>query len=235
MRVPNGEADRGPQVMHNSASSAITRIGIVSSEPIRLTGLVSAFEGHPNFATAIGDMDALLADLSMHYLILDLSDSSVWTDVQMMIRRVRPDIRQLVLGPGGDEELILKAIMTGARGYLDSSSGPFGVRLAIEAVMHGGIWAPRKVLSRLIDQLLDQSNGNILVAPAILSPRERQVLDLIMTARSNREIGEELGIEERTVKAYVASLMRKTGTDNRVALSVQATQDSLRDTRTPTP
>ena len=61
------------------------------------------------------------------------------------------------------------------------------------------------------------------------------MLDLIMTARSNREIGEELGIEERTVKAYVASLMRKTGTDNRVALSVQATQDSLRDTRTPTP
>jgi DNA-binding NarL/FixJ family response regulator len=97
--------------------------------------------------------------------------------------------------------------------------------------MHGGIWAPRRLLSRLIDQLLDQSTASVSLAPAILSPRERQVLDLIMTARSNRAIGEELGIEERTVKAYVASLMRKTGTDNRVALSVQATQVSMRDNR----
>jgi DNA-binding NarL/FixJ family response regulator len=49
-----------------------------------------------------------------------------------------------------------------------------------------------------------------------------------MTASSNREIAEELGIEERTVKAYVASLMRKSGVDNRVSLSVQATQESMR-------
>jgi len=41
----------------------------------------------------------------------------------------------------------------------------------------------------------------------------------------------ELGIEERTVKAYVASLMRKTGMDNRVSLSVQATQVSMREQR----
>jgi DNA-binding NarL/FixJ family response regulator len=57
------------------------------------------------------------------------------------------------------------------------------------------------------------------------------VLDLIMTACSNREIASELGIEERTVKAYVASLMRKTGADNRVSLSVQATQNMMREQR----
>jgi DNA-binding NarL/FixJ family response regulator len=221
--------------MHNHTSSATTLVGIVSSEPIRLTGLVSAFDGHPRFVTAIGDLIALLADLSMHYLILDLSDTAVRTGIQTMIRRVRPDIRQLILGPSGDDELILKVIIAGARGYLDSNSGPFAVRMAIEAVMHGGIWAPRRLLSRLIDQLLDQSNASISLAPAILSPRERQVLDLILTARSNREIGEELGIEERTVKAYVASLMRKTGTDNRVALSVQATHESMRDGRASLP
>jgi DNA-binding NarL/FixJ family response regulator len=97
--------------------------------------------------------------------------------------------------------------------------------------MHGGIWAPRRLLSLLIDRLLNQNYGSIALATPILSPRERQVLNLIMTARSNREIGEELGIEERTVKAYVASLMRKTGTDNRVSLSVQATQGSMRTHR----
>jgi DNA-binding NarL/FixJ family response regulator len=217
--------------MHSHASPAKTRVGIVSSEPIRLAGLLSAFEDHPNIVTAIGDVGPLLLDLAMHHLILDLSESANWMDVQLMIRQVRPDIRQLVLGPAGNDELILKAIMAGARGYLDSSSGPFAIRLAVEAVMHGGIWAPRRLLSLLIDRLLNQNGGSIALAAPILSPRERQVLDLIMTARSNREIGEELGIEERTVKAYVASLMRKTGTDNRVSLSVQATQDSMRTNR----
>jgi len=52
-----------------------------------------------------------------------------------------------------------------------------------------------------------------------------------MNACSNREIADQLGIEERTVKSYVASLMRKTGVDNRVSLSVRATQDSLREQR----
>jgi DNA-binding NarL/FixJ family response regulator len=217
--------------MNIQISSVMTRVGIVSYEPIRLAGLVSAFEDHPSIVTTIGEVGLLLADISMRCLILDLSQSANHVDVQATIRRLRPDVRQLVLGPVGNDELILKSIIAGARGYLDSNSGPFAIRLAIEAVMHGGIWAPRRLLSRLIDQLLDQNGASISLAAPLLSPRERQVLNLIMNARSNREIAGELGIEERTVKAYVASLLRKTGTDNRVALSVQATQDSMRNRR----
>jgi DNA-binding NarL/FixJ family response regulator len=59
------------------------------------------------------------------------------------------------------------------------------------------------------------------------------VLDLMMAAYTNREIAEQLGIEQRTVKAYITSLMRKTGVDNRVSLSVHATQLSLREGRMP--
>lgn len=52
-----------------------------------------------------------------------------------------------------------------------------------------------------------------------------------MSACSNREIAEQMGIEERTVKAYVAGLMRKTGAYNRVSLSVQATESVMREQR----
>jgi len=48
------------------------------------------------------------------------------------------------------------------------------------------------------------------------------VLELILTARSNREIANELGIEERTVKAHVGRLMRKAGAENRIELSMRA-------------
>jgi len=196
-----------------------------------LAGLTSAFDGHRTIEPAVGDMETLLADLEMHFLILDVSDSQNWMELQFMVKRVRPDIQQMVLGPAGNDELILRSITAGARGYLDVGSGPFAVRLATESMIQGCIWAPRRLLSLLIDRLLSQPGAGVMAVSPVLSPRERQVLDLIMSARSNREIAEELGIEERTVKAYVASLLRKTGADNRVSLSVQATQDSLREAR----
>ena len=55
-----------------------------------------------------------------------------------------------------------------------------------------------------------------------LTDRERQVLELILLAQSNREIARQLGIEERTVKAHVGRLMRKTGAENRIELSIKA-------------
>jgi DNA-binding NarL/FixJ family response regulator len=206
-------------------------VGIVAMEPMRLAGLTSAFDGHPHIHTVVGDLETLLADTAMHYIILDVSESQNWMELQFLVKRVRPDIQQLVLGPIGSEDLILRSITAGARGYLDVGSGPFAVRLATESMIQGCIWAPRRLLSLLIDRLLSQPGAGVTAMAPVLSPRERQVLDLIMAARSNREIAEELGIEERTVKAYVASLLRKTGADNRVSLSVQATQDSLREAR----
>jgi DNA-binding NarL/FixJ family response regulator len=60
-----------------------------------------------------------------------------------------------------------------------------------------------------------------------LTARERQVLELILMAHSNREIARQLGIEERTVKAHVGRLMRKAGVDNRIELSMRALENSM--------
>jgi len=215
--------------MQATSDSSCTRVGLFSAESIRLIGLISAFENHPSIRIHIGELDELLSDSDLHFLILDLSYNDAWMEIQSMVRRVRPDIRQIVLGPSGNEDLALRSIAAGARGYLDSSAGPLAVRQAVEAAMRGCIWASRRQLSKMIDQLLLQKNVDDPPAQPVYSPRERQVLDLIMTACSNREIATELGIEERTVKAYVSSLMRKTGVDNRVALSVQAMQKSQRN------
>ena len=217
--------------MPHHRNNVSTRVGLVASEPIRLAGLFSAFEDCKSIAVAISDLDLLVVDYSLHFLILDLSSSSTWIETQALVRRMRPDMRLIILGPMTDEESILRSIAAGARAYLDPNAGPRAVRQAAEAVIDGSIWAPRQVLSKLIDRLLNQAAPKIQLAPPVFSPRERQVLDLIMAACSNREIAEELGIEERTVKAYVASLLRKTGVDNRVSLSVRATQESMREQR----
>jgi DNA-binding NarL/FixJ family response regulator len=216
----------------STSSPEPIRIGVVGDEPIRLAGLTSVFDqpaelGHPRLVPVVGTLDELLADPRLEYLVVDLHASSGKVEALDAIRKIRPDIRQIVIGPERDEELVLSSIVAGARAYLDLTAGPDVVRMAVEVVTSGSIWAPRRLLSRLIDRLLKVPETSPAAAGLQLTSREQQVLELILMARSNREIATQLGIEERTVKAYVGRLMRKTGADNRIKLSMSALNRSL--------
>ncbi|MGA2672111.1 MAG: response regulator transcription factor [Terracidiphilus sp.] len=208
------------------------RVGLIADEPIRLAGLASIFEqcvqeGHVPLLPLPGSIEELLAVPTLEYLVLDLNSSSGGLRTLEAIRRARPEIRLIVIGPPKNDKLVLDSIVAGARAYLDSSAGPEVVRQAIEVVTSGSIWAPRQLLAKLIDRLLAVHDSTLTGADPHLTARERQVLELILMARSNREIARQLGIEERTVKAHVGRLMRKTGADNRIELSIRALNRSM--------
>jgi len=203
------------------------RVALVAEEPLRLAGLVSIFEaqaeaGGPGFFPVTGSLTELLTRPGVEFLIYDLNAARGWLETLELIRRERPDIPLIVIGPEGNDELVLNAIMAGARAYLDITASPQAVVSAMQAITAGSIWAPRRLLSKLIDRLLNGRDTNLATSSPHLTARERQVLELILMARSNREIASHLGIEERTVKAHVGRLMRKTGVDNRIELSMCA-------------
>jgi len=209
-----------------SPATPVIRIGVLAGEPIRLAGLSTVFEeppesGKPRLVPVVGTLEDLLADPELYYVVVDFNSSAEGEKTLEAVKRARPGMRQIVIGPDRDE-LVLEAITAGARAYLNSSADPHTVRMAIDIVVSGSIWAPRRLLSRLIDRLLGVPGGSGGAGVLQLTARERQVLDLILLARSNREIAEELGIEERTVKAHVGRLMRKTGAENRIELSIRA-------------
>ena len=208
------------------------RVGLLAGEPIRLEGLTTVFEQEPQPGRArllpvVGSLGELLADVAIGYLVIDLSSPSGRLETLAEVRGARPQLRLIVIGPEGNDDLVMDSITAGARAYLAGSAGPEVVRQAIEVVISGSIWAPRRLLSQLIDRMLKSSQKNGAGAPPILTAREKEVLNLILLARSNREIACELGIEERTVKAHVSRLMRKTGAENRVDLSMWAVNGSL--------
>ncbi|MGB7263884.1 MAG: response regulator transcription factor [Terracidiphilus sp.] len=203
------------------------RIGVPAGEPVRVAGLASIFdlpaqEDQAQLVPVIGTLPELLALEDIDYFVVDLHSSSGGLEELQTIRRARPEIRSIVIGPEGDDELVLNAIIAGARAYLGQSAGPGLVRLAIGVVTSGSIWAPRRLLCRVIDRLLKTPSTRQASGSSQLTPREQQVLELITMAHSTREIASRLGIEQRTVKAYVGRLMRKTGVDNRVKLSMSA-------------
>ena len=201
-------------------------IGLVSDEPLRLEGLLSIFDqptgdGHAPLFPVTGSMAEILARAALEYLVIDMYASSSGLAILDSIRRARPSVRLIVIGPEGNDELVLESIVAGARAYLDLTADIAMVRQAIEVVTSGSIWAPRRLLSKLIDRLLKIPDSSLTNAAPRLTAREKEVLDLILQARSNREIARQLGIEERTVKAHVGHLMRKTGADNRIELSMR--------------
>jgi DNA-binding NarL/FixJ family response regulator len=192
----------------------------------------SVFEDYPvqgsvQLIPVVGDLNDLLAPDGPDYLIVDLNSTSGGLNVLETVRRRRPSVRLIVIGPDGNEELVMQSIMAGARAYLDPQAGPQTVRQAVEVVTSGSIWAPRRLLSKLVDRLLNVPEAVQLATSPHLTVREAEVLDMILMARSNREIARHLGIEERTVKAHVGRLMRKTGAENRIELSVRALNHTL--------
>lgn len=201
-------------------------VGLVAHEPIRLAGLISVLEGNPRLLSVTGSIDELLANRTLGFIVVDLNTFDGLKTLTM-IRQARPDLRQIVIGPESNDELVLESIMAGARAFLSTTAPPETVREAIEVVTSGSIWAPRRLLSKLIDRLLVMTDASLTNTETHLTDRERQVLDLVLKARSNSEIARQLGIGQRTVKGYVSQLMKKTGADNRIELTVRTLNRSL--------
>jgi DNA-binding NarL/FixJ family response regulator len=191
---------------------------------MRLTGLVSVFDqpvlsGKVPLIPVICSMQELLSGLTLDYLILDLHEPGSGSHYVHAILHACPGVRLLVIGPQVDDDLAMEAISAGARAYLDLNSEIDTVRAAMDAVVSGNICAPRRVLSKLIDRLLKVSDASLTNAAPQLTSREKQVIERIMLARSNREIAHDLGIGVPAVTAHVGRLLRKTGTDNRINLA----------------
>ena len=202
-------------------TSRRVRIRLLNYEPIRVTGLCEIFAQRDDCEVESVPLQNLLKGPEFDVLLLALRDLGLTCELIATLRLHRPHLRVLVMGPSSDEEAILSLIASGARGWLEQTASPEQIVQAIQVVLNGSIWAPRRVLSIFVDRVVD---GRQLVAGprAAFTSREQDVLRQLVMARSNREIAEALSIREQTVKSYIAKMMRKVGVDNRIALSMQA-------------
>jgi DNA-binding NarL/FixJ family response regulator len=203
------------------------RIAVVESDPLRFVGFRALFDSETDFELIASSLPDIAAQQSVDLILLGNRSGQNLFDLMASLKAARPDLRIIVTGSGMDDETVLKAIASGAKGYVDEAASPTEFVQAIRIVNEGSVWAPRKVLSMFIERVTS-APGRIFPAGRVtFTDREREVLEMLVAGRSNKEIGAALGIEERTVKAHVAKLMRKVGVQNRIALSVHAITHSL--------
>jgi len=203
------------------------RVAVVESDPLRFIGFRALFDDEPEFELTASSVAEMATKGEVDLILLGSRGGLNLFDVMASLKASRPDLRIIVTGAGADDETILKALAAGAKGYVDEAATPAEFTTAIRIVNQGSVWAPRRVLSTFIERVTS-SPGRIFPAGRVtFTDREKEVLELLVAGRSNKEIGSALGIEERTVKAHVAKLMRKVGVQNRIALSVHAITHNL--------
>ncbi len=145
------------------------------------------------------------------------------------IRAKHPDTQVLMLTSFADDEALFASIMAGASGYVLKQVKSGELVRAIRAVGQGQSLLDPEVTSAVLDRL---RKGKHLLRDeklARLSPQEERILLLIADGSTNKEIGEELNLAEKTVKNYVSSILSKL----EVARRAEAAAYLARHTTTP--
>jgi DNA-binding NarL/FixJ family response regulator len=205
----------------------LIQVAMVESDPLRFVGLRALLDCERDLELTSVSMAELAEHETIDVALLrDQSDRNLFNQVDSL-KAERPDLRIIVTGQSTDDEMILKAIAAGAKGYINEAAPAAELALAIRIVHRGLVWAPRRVLSMFVDRSSSSLRRDFPIGRLDFTQREKQVLELLVNGRSNKEIAAPLGIEERTVKAHVARLMRKVGVQNRIALSVHAITHAL--------
>lgn len=131
--------------------------------------------------------------------------------------------RIVVLSAADDPYSVRAAFVAGAQGYLLKTASPVVVTDGVRQVLGGGVYADPSVASLLAAGL--RTGGQLEGGLADLSGREIEVITLVSDGKSNKEIGDLLGLSALTVKSHLARIARKLGTGDRaemVALAMRA-------------
>lgn len=203
------------------ATMNLPRIGLVATDALRIVGLRAILGDGEACEIVLLSPPMSAASAGLELALVDSPADGNVLEMVSTFRRLRPQLGVIVLGVENDPEHIERVIGAGAKGYLSHSANEAELRMAIEVVRDGSVWAPRKVMARLLETSL-QDNPGAQVPPIRFTARELEVLRLLVLGHPNRQIAAALGVDEGTVKAHMGRLMRKAGVDNRTALTMRA-------------
>jgi two-component system response regulator DevR len=168
---------------------------------------------------AIRRIPALRPDVAV--LDARLPDGS-GIEVCRAIRAVDPSIRALILTSYDDDEALFAAIMAGASGYVLKEIKGTDLVSAVRQVASGNSLIDPSLTARVLERVRNPST----TAPELaeLTEQELKLLALIAEGMTNRQIGEQMFLAEKTVKNYVSSILAKLGLERRTQAAVLASK-----------
>ena len=175
---------------------------------------------------------AMAADLLPDIVLMDLRMPRCdGVEAIRLLRERVPETKVVVLTTYADDRSVIDALRAGARGYLTKDAGGAEIRHALSQVLDNHAVIDPAVQHHVVDAIATlspaQASRSLPPLPAALTPREAEVLSLIATGMSNREIAKHLVLSEGTVKSHINHLLAKIGARDRAQAVTFAYQRGL--------
>jgi two-component system nitrate/nitrite response regulator NarL len=205
------------------------RVGVVDDHPLYREGVIFALESEPDIEVVgqgetAEDAFQIARDNAPDVLLLDMNMPGGGLNAVAKIALRCPSTKTLMLTVVDDEEGVRNALKRGARGYLLKGTTSSELVTTIRLVNRGQNYVSPNFAAQLFkgrDEGAEKPERPANRFPE-LSSREEQVLNLMVQGLSNRLIGNELGLTEKTIKGYVTSIMEKLNVRNRVEAAMVA-------------
>lgn len=194
-----------------------------------IRALLGEMEGVTIVAEASNGREALAMAREHHpnLLIMDISMKELnGIEVTARIHEESPQLPILILSMHDTEEFVRRALAAGAAGYLVKDSAPLELAMAIGAVMRGETYVSPKVSRFLVASLLGngQAKGSSIDS---LTPRQREILQMIAEGNSTKQIAFALEVSVKTVETHKAALMERLGIHDIAGLVLYAVRNRL--------
>jgi len=199
---------------------------IADNHPITRKGLEVLFSASPNIKIvgSLQDGNDILDFIRKNEvdIILTEADFPKLNGLTLLryLKTDFPEIKTVIFSGEPEEVYAINAIKAGAAGFIHKSVNVITINEAILKVYDGGIYLSNDLTQQLaFGNRVNKGSGNFYKK---LSTREAEVLKLLTIGRKNKEISQELDINEKTVSTYKARLMRKLKVTNLIDLVNQA-------------
>lgn len=198
-------------------------------------------QGFPNLVLLqAGDITEALEQLAAHpdtrLILLDLAlPDSAGTSGLLRLREQAPQVTVVVLSADETPEMVLAAVDAGAAGFIPKTARSGVMQAALRVVLDGGVYLPPATLlagAGFDGEAAAPSAPSVLLPEpdglAGLTPRQCDVLRLLIEGKTNKLICRELELSESTVKTHLASIFRRLGASSRTQAVVAAARLGLR-------
>ena len=202
--------------------SEVAKVLIADDHKLFLDGLNMLLRKQPHFSIEgmaydgagvlqelkIGNYDLVITDLNM--------PGMGGVELVKAIKAQFPQVKLLVITMNDDREIVTEILLAEAEGYLLKNSGKEQLLMAINNILDGKTHYEPEVINLMLDRVRKTTQSNNF--NALLSVREKEVLDLIMQEFTSKEIAERLFISKQTVDTHRINIMQKTGAKTLVGL-----------------
>ena len=196
-------------------------------------GIRSLLESQPDIEVvgeAAGGREALekAIQLRPELVLMDIAMPEMnGIEATYLIKKELPDVKVLVLSMHDDEEFFFPVLRAGASGYILKEAEPQELLYAIHTVQQGYVFFSPAVATSLLEDFVTATPEHVEESYSTLTRREKEVLRLAASGKTNREIAEALFLSIRTVEKYRQAVMHKLGLAKREDLTKYAIRRGL--------